>query len=141
MSLIEFIGFIIVMAAMIVLYAKRSWEERKRRMHPEQYADENEEQEQILRQFLLSLEGKEESVLKAEPPAPPPLPEPEHDEFEHQIKQEKLKMKGSQRKIFHAPGEKTAYQEKKKGTSRYELKGKLKEGIILKEILGKPKGL
>ena len=54
MSFIEFIGFIISFAAMIFLVIRRFFEERQRRLNPEEYAKRERLREQNLRKFLKS---------------------------------------------------------------------------------------
>lgn len=83
MSLIEFIGFIISMAAMIFLLGRRVWEERYRREHPEEFKEEKHKQEETLKHFLKSLdidmEDEEEDAHpkpRMEKPAVPPPPPP-----------------------------------------------------------------
>lgn len=56
MNFIEFLGFIISLAAMIFLTSKRFIEDRKRRLNPEEYARREEEQEENLRKFLKSMQ-------------------------------------------------------------------------------------
>jgi len=77
MSLIEFIGFIISLVAMIFLMSRKVWEERQRRKNPEEFEDQD-QQGEILQDFLKSLEMdmKEAQPPGPPPPPPPPLPEP-----------------------------------------------------------------
>jgi hypothetical protein len=71
MTFIEFLGFIISMAAMIFLFVKRGLDERKRRQNPEAYEEELEKQDGKLRDFLKSLEMDMEQIDQI---APPPMP-------------------------------------------------------------------
>lgn len=135
MSLIEAIGFIIVMIAMIILTAKRSWEQRQQDEHTE------EDEKQAMQNFLkaLHLEGSQEEleavaqaeVKKAPPPVPPPLPKADVIE-----------------KVEELPpleGDIHAAYGVRESTSSYGRELLAKEGadlrkiIILKEILGSPK--
>lgn len=69
MSLIEFIGFVISMAALIFLFFKRVSEDRYRRKNPEKFAEEKLEQEKALKELMKSMHiGTEEEG----PPPPPP---------------------------------------------------------------------
>lgn len=75
MSLVEFIGFIVSLAAMIFLIVKRVWDETQRRRNPEKYAHETEEQEQTLKEFLKSLDMDLNSE-KGVPPQHPSVAKP-----------------------------------------------------------------
>lgn len=59
MTFIEFLGFIISLAAMIFLVAKRFWEESQRRRNPEKYAENQRKKERLLSDFMKSLEGSD----------------------------------------------------------------------------------
>lgn len=74
MSLIEFIGFIISLVALIVLYVKRVREDRYRRAHPEEFEGEDKEQGDQLRDFLRSIDMDMEDD-KRRPVPPPPKPQ------------------------------------------------------------------
>jgi len=76
MSLIEFIGFIISVTAMIFLLVRRAWEERHRRKHPEEFKDEQQRQEQTLKQFLKSLDIDMEDEEEFSPPPKPRVEQP-----------------------------------------------------------------
>lgn len=52
MSFVEFLGFVISVAAMIFLVIKRTYEERQRRKNPVEYARKEKEREENLRKFL-----------------------------------------------------------------------------------------
>lgn len=74
MSIIEFIGFIITMVAMTLLFRKRVKEERHRRNHPE-HDEEGLPPTDPMKQFLRALEQgedeEEEYAHPVQPPAPP----------------------------------------------------------------------
>lgn len=77
MNIVEFIGFIITMAALMILSIKRSREEKKIRENPELYAKQKKEQEKALKELLRSMnldvkEDEEEELEEAIPPPPPP---------------------------------------------------------------------
>lgn len=75
MSLVEFIGFVISMAALIFLFFKRVSEERYRRQHPEEIAEEEHEKELALKEFMKTMHidiGEEEKIV------PPPKPVATH---------------------------------------------------------------
>lgn len=81
MSLVEFIGFLISFLALIFLFLKKKWEERKRDQNPEAYQKERGEREEALKKFLKSMgrdmeemEAKEELVEEVEEETLPPLP-------------------------------------------------------------------
>lgn len=59
MSVIEFIGFIVSMAAMGFLYLKRLKENRYRAEHPEEFDEEQQAEVEALRRFLMS--GRQET--------------------------------------------------------------------------------
>lgn len=68
MSFVEFLGFVISLAAMIFLSTKRFLEERKRRLNPEAYADEEEKEEEKLQAFLKSMNIDTEDEKEFQPP-------------------------------------------------------------------------
>jgi len=68
-SLLDFIGFIFAFAALIFMFAKKKWEERKQRANPE-YARQQHRQEKNLQEFMESLEDNEEEKEKEPPPLP-----------------------------------------------------------------------
>lgn len=90
MSFIEFIGFVISFAAMIFLVIRRFFEERQRRLNPEEFARQEKLREENLRRFLKSRDiysGEEEDdeeefeeelrpvvPKKYNKPVPPPKP-------------------------------------------------------------------
>lgn len=78
MDLIEFIGFVITILALLVIATRRTMEERRRRRDPEAYEKEQEEQRKALRQTLremhIDLEDEdEEEEEEEEPTSPPPV--------------------------------------------------------------------
>lgn len=78
MSFVEFIGFIITLAAMAVIVAKKSWEERDRKNHPEKYkAKERSRQadlKKLLKSMEIDLEEEEEEEEVVKPLSIPPKP-------------------------------------------------------------------
>lgn len=82
MDLIQFIGFVISMLALIFLTIKRSREEKRRKTHPEEFKGEREREEQAYRDLLRSLELPIPPELDHEikhpqaksSPRPPPAP-------------------------------------------------------------------
>ncbi len=127
MSFVEFIGFIIVFIAMVYINIK------KRRLE-----QSIEEQPAAAEQTSVLLPSRKEEPQ--EDMAADHVP----DEFELQMIKERSEMKGLQRKLFHSPGEKQAYELKGKGDRdklSWFLSRDLQDAIILKEILDKPKGL
>jgi hypothetical protein len=77
MNIVEFIGFVIVMIAMFIIFARRAFEERKRRENPELYQQEDEDKERALREFLRSLNVDVEDAEELKPEPPPLPPEPQ----------------------------------------------------------------
>ena len=71
MSFVEFIGFVISLVAMIFLVTKHFWEERKKRLNPEEYEKREKQQEENLRRFLKSIDV---NVEDEEEFSPPPVP-------------------------------------------------------------------
>lgn len=86
MTLIEFIGFIISIVTVAFLFFKKKWDERRRRLYPDEVAKEDEEQEKALQNFLQSLkmdmeEAEEHEAMPdqrspPQPPLPPPVKSP-----------------------------------------------------------------
>ena len=74
MNFIEFLGFIIALFAMTFLFAKRVSEERRRRLHPEEFQYEQDEQERAVQELLESLNIQVETPAKKTPPKPIPAP-------------------------------------------------------------------
>ncbi len=71
MSFIEFIGFIIALVALAVLSARKAQEERRRRMHPEEFQHEKEEEERAYRELLRNLDLPIPKELEADTPPTP----------------------------------------------------------------------
>lgn len=79
MSFIEFLGFVISIAAMGFLMVRRFLEERRRRQNPEKYAEDEEHQDEALKEFLRSINvdvnnevfAAQEERRIATPPRPP----------------------------------------------------------------------
>ncbi|MDP1836335.1 MAG: hypothetical protein Q8K75_10480 [Chlamydiales bacterium] len=88
MSFIEFIGFVISMAALIWLSVKRGIEERRRQSNPEAYASEREQEQQRYHELLKSLDL--------------PIPE-ELLEAEHKTGQSSHRQKKQQQQIKQQP--------------------------------------
>lgn len=86
MSIVEFIGFIVSLVAILLIMLRRNWEDRQRKNHPERYNDEA-DQEDALKNFLRALEGdmeegKEISKKYSESPLPPlPILHKEEEEI------------------------------------------------------------
>lgn len=79
MSVIEFIGFIVSMAAMGFLFLKRLKESRYRQEHPEEFDEESHAEVEELRRFLASTRMREEgrsAALAPRPAKPPEMPKP-----------------------------------------------------------------
>lgn len=73
MSFIEFIGFVISIAALFFLFIKRFLEDRRRAKNPEQFKEEPQER-QALKEFLKSLEIDMEEDKKYSAHQPPKAP-------------------------------------------------------------------
>lgn len=72
MSLVELIGFVISMAALIFLSIRRKMDERRREEHPEEYEKEREREQQEYRELLQRLDLPiPEELLDSQPSAPP----------------------------------------------------------------------
>lgn len=71
MDIIQFIGFLVSLVAIIVLTGKHLHDERRRKQNPEEYAKEQTAKEERLHSFLKSLEGDMQ-----ERKSPTPLPKP-----------------------------------------------------------------
>ncbi len=83
MSIVEFIGFVITMLAMVLLFAKRKREKSHRRDHPGEVEEEGLPPTDPIKQFLVALQrgDDEEEEEEEEAPAPvvrrpPPPPAP-----------------------------------------------------------------
>jgi hypothetical protein len=75
MSIIEFIGFIITMIAMSLLFIKRVKEERRRRDHPDEVEEEGLPPTDPMKQFLRALErSDDEQDEERHMVQPPQLP-------------------------------------------------------------------
>jgi hypothetical protein len=106
MDLIEFIGFIISITAIVFLMGRSLWEQYQRRVHPEWVEQQRLKQEAQLKQFLRGLEiesddeeEEEEEVeedfeppkKKAEPPPAPLFQKKRSTEYGFRPKLEKFK--------------------------------------------------
>lgn len=156
MTLIEFIGFVISLAAMIFLVIKHFWEQGQRRRYPEKYAEEQRKKEKLLSEFMKSLnlrenddkdEEEEEEGMKTGavkyrpaatrqiPPIPPKLKSSMSDSYREEIVSSSF-----------LKGEAAAYDlNKKRKPSRAStiLRGlpTPKNMVIIKEIFGPPKSM
>jgi len=79
MTAVEFIAFTIAFLALTISFIKRQYDEYQRRQYPERYQAEEEQKEEVLREFLRSLEidGEGEELMPQRPPKkrkPPPPP-------------------------------------------------------------------
>ena len=185
MSFIEFIGFVISMVALIFLFSKKIFDQRRARLNPEESEREEEEQKRNLKEFLRSLEIDMEDQEQFKPPPPPPKITPPQPPKERPRGQQKprpasrvlndpFKAKLEQRQFetaiekrgFKTNIEDRFYQSfderllssdfRKASTDAYDvilfdqtpriqhLVGQLpslREMIIIREIIGPPKGL
>lgn len=125
----EFITYLLFFLAMVFLSSRRS----KKHEEP---SDEEEEEELLpaVRQVFHTPEPPPQDMAATHTP----------DEFELQMIEERSTMTGLQKKLFHSPGEKGAYKLKvrsRQAEISWLLESDLQEAFVLKEILGKPKGL
>lgn len=60
MSVVEFIGFVVSLAAMIFLFTKGLWEQKQRREHPQEFAEKEKRKDQALKKLLNSLDIDED---------------------------------------------------------------------------------
>ena len=88
MSFVDFIGFIITFGALIVLFARKAREERRRREDPEGYAREQKRKQEELEKFYKDVleersktkrptiedEEQEDEIVVLKVPPPPPAP-------------------------------------------------------------------
>ncbi|MGA8165565.1 MAG: hypothetical protein WB791_11215 [Waddliaceae bacterium] len=162
MSVIEFIGFIITMIVFFLLILKQGRDQRRRREHPEEFQEEEREQQEGMQELMESLNirlGKQAPPKR--PPPPPRLIEGEEDRLliEAQrlqaeeigilpsLEQEKAVFKDIYAKsLVQAPQpHHDAYRQLEKQRSRIQKKlnepDSLKQAIIVREILGPPKGM
>ncbi len=89
MDIVQFIGFLISVLAIMVIMGRKSRNERQRRQHPEQYMEKERKQKELLKQVMHDLgmdvekeEEEEEEVEELHPAikkrvayAPPPGPD------------------------------------------------------------------
>ncbi len=151
MTLIELIGFVIVLAAMIILMGKRAWDERQRRKYPEKYEEQQRQEEEAMREFLrsINMEGVEDQELEAaalsEPLQQPPAPPPEEFSFDTLSH-----IEDSMKERLEAIGDKIekpdSYHALKQQQSRANAliqknRHHLPSMVIMHEILGPPKAL
>ena len=158
MTFIEFIGFIITMVAFFLLVVKQARDEKKRRQNPEAYEEEMEYQQEAVKDLLRSLNIE---VQEDKPPVPPPPPTPVVEMLKEPSMPKVVESKipksmriakfdygnafrdpHSQRGIFE---HEEAYIKRKEQQSRVKSllrkPDSFKDAIILKEVLGEPKGL
>lgn len=136
MSFIEFIGFIMTMAAMVAILAKKSWEERDRQKNPEKYRKRENRREQDLKKMLKSLDI---DIEEDEEPAPPPKLKLAIKPLEKRKLQEKRFIK--EQKFEHDPYAIVFRYKRCRGAAIIQGLRSKKEMMILHEILSKPKAL
>lgn len=157
MTLIEFIGFVISLAAMIFLVIKHFWEQGQRRRYPEKYAEEQRKKEKLLSEFMKSLnlrenddkdEEDEETITEeikyhpaAKRPSPPipTLPQKRKGSMSDSYREEIVSS-------TFLKGEAAAYDLNKKRRPSHAstiLKSlhTPKNMVIIKEIFGPPKSM
>lgn len=134
MSFIEFLGFIIAMISMIFLFVRKVREDRRRRLHPEEFAHEHEEEDRAVKELLDSLNVRLEEPKKSKlaqtklKRANPP---------EKQISTPPLKPVQQLNLSYHAIPKDTISRAQR----LIRQGGTPKNFIIYHEILGPPKGL
>jgi len=151
MTLIELIGFIITMAAFFLLIAKQARDERKRRQNPEAYEEEAEREHQeaikdLLRSMNIDIPEEQPEHRKAEPPPKPEIPlppkEPKKAAVTHFKTHKSFKDPYAFRKSFE---HRSPYNKRKEQQSKVKKllrdTDSIKQAVILKEVLGTPKGL
>lgn len=158
MTLIEFIGFVISLAAMIFLIVKHFWEQGQRRRYPEKYAEEQRKKEKLLSEFMKSLnlsenddkdENEEEEMMieevKYQPPprkqipSMPPLPPKRKSSMSDSYREEIVSS-------TFLKGEAAAYDLKKQrrpsqASTILKSLPTPKNMVIIKEIFGPPKSM
>jgi len=165
-TFIEFLGFIISLAAMIVLFLRKVFEERRRAKNPEEYHREQDEKERRLREFLSGLqddmhktkdfrkvredeeEEDEEDEWKEKKYIPPVVPTPPKQVFKpkYEYKAEKLSQtKQSEHYYLHRSHDAYDLAEMDVNPSRasevVSRLGSKKDMVILHELLSPPKSL
>lgn len=152
MNFTELIGFIITLLAFFLLVGKQARDEKKRREHPELYENEEQEQQEAVNELLKSLNIEVDSEIlppKKEEPPPPPLVE---EKKPQKAPVPRRLMELDRKDVYVEHYSKSAildhgnaYAIQKEGYSRIKQSLKnshtLKDAIILKEVLGPPKGL
>lgn len=184
MTFTEFIGFIVTMVFLTILFFKRLFEKRKQSLEPESYDREEEDQRKNLKEFLRSLEGDMQEDEKrahtqqpkrVQPPPPPvvqkkeirPPRQPASERFQFKGKLEGRRPESAiEKRGFKTNIEDRFYESfderllssdfRSSSTTAYELvhlsktpriknlvRGlpSLKSMIVLKEIMGPPKGM
>ena len=145
MNLIEFIGFIISMVALFVLMHKQSKEAKRRKEHPEEFAEEQVEEEAALQELLHTLNIQQQ-------PTPPVINSKKvtrarpREVQVPRVKEEELPP--SKIKLAKVPPKKFIDPYKKSHIDHAKLKSKkdllkkisLQDAVVLSAILGPPKG-
>lgn len=157
MNLIEFIGFIITLAAMTAILFKKKLEDRERRKNPEKFSENEalrrENLKQMLKSLNLDIEEEEEEEVQYRPPPPlPPKNTPSNFKREIPAVQKKttVEQKNDPYRSSHFVG--SAYTQPEhdayaivsrhtvsKGQSEIQSLKSKKEMIVLHEILSRPK--
>lgn len=151
MSVIEFIGFIISLVTMFFLFFKKLYDDRQRRLNPEEYAKKTKERERQLKEFWKSMDvnmdqnddrDEEDEEDKPQPPPHPIVPPPIKKPMASLPHSRPLATENrSLSDTFHTDN---AYKKQKGRPRAFYLARRhqsLRDAIILKEIIDKPKGL
>ncbi len=153
MNFTEFIGFIITLLAFFLLVGKQARDERKRRQNPELYEEEQMKQQEAVKELLKSLNIEVDSEML--PPQEEEVPPPPPEEIKPPVKKPPVPRRLAEfdrKDVYKDP---YAMKNQFKHEKPYQLKeiqqkhikklvkksGSLKDAIVLKEILGPPKGL
>lgn len=139
MSLIEFIGFIITMAAFFILIVKQAFDKRKNRNQPEDEEEVPQEQEALLRELQQALDmAPRDRIVRRKEKKPPPTPKKKIKETHPEPQAAWLqRIQKEREERMELP----ALEKQSKVREMLRDPYLLKDAFILRELLGPPKGL
>lgn len=140
MSLIEFIGFVISLAALIFLFFRKVSEERYRREHPKEFEEQEKQKEQAMKEWLkkMNIEVDEDEEEEEEEEEEIPIPKPQPKKMINKQPPPPLPSKAFKRYANDSVYEVSRLESSSRGNTLIKGLKSRRDMIIYKELLSKP---